>query len=148
MGRAAHGAVFRGNGVAVGVQGGVAQKGVEAAHEQRRLHVLQLLGYLVHLVPIEAQLLHQKHLPEAVLADGEQGQALAFGRELHAPVPLVRQEALVGQAAQHVRDGRRAGVQGGGNAVGAHAGGVRRGLGQFVDGLEVVFLGLAGHGFT
>ena len=51
--------------------------------------MFQLLGYFVHLVPGKAQVLHQKHLPQPMLAHSKQRQPAPLGREAHPPVLLV-----------------------------------------------------------
>ena len=95
--------------------------------------MFQLLSYFVYLIPAEAQLLHQKYLPQPMLANSEQGQPPALGREVDAPVFLVFEQFFFGQPPQHIRHRSRPRCQRRRNAVGAHAH-TRLGFGQLING--------------
>ena len=57
----------------MGIRFGMAQVSVQALNQLRRLNMLQLFGYVVHLVPGKIELVDQENLPQAVLAYHLQG---------------------------------------------------------------------------
>ena len=64
------------------------------------------LGFFVHLVPRKAEGLVQVGFKQAVAAHHAQGDGAPLLRQAHAPVALVRHEALPGEAL-HVLGRRR-----------------------------------------
>jgi hypothetical protein len=73
----------------VGVVVGVSEQLCEAFREPVRDGVLQLLGFLVHLLPRIAQLIQQKRLDQAVATHQPQGLGESFFGERGAMVALV-----------------------------------------------------------
>ena len=82
--------------------------------------MFQAVGFCVYLVPGDAQHLGQEQLPQPV--DAQQAQRLlpSFGREGHALVGHVLDQALAVQLAHHARDGGRRHLQVGGQFRGGH----------------------------
>lgn len=138
-------AVFVGNGVAVGVELGVAEELVELLDELWGADVLELLGGVVDLVPPEAEFFDEEDLPEAVFADDAQGDAAALGGEAYAAVGLVAEVAFVAEALDHVGDRGGGGFEFGGEGGGGDRG-VGPGIGRELEhGLEVVLFGAGGQ---
>ena len=84
-----------------------AQKSVEAVGQLHAVHVLQLLRDVVDLIPIEAQMLHQKALPQPVAAEDVHGNPVPGFRELNAVVALVLHPSPLPQLLEHGRGARR-----------------------------------------
>ena len=100
---------------------GVVEVGVQALDKERRLDVLELLGYLMHLIPSEVQLVHEKHFPKAVLADGLQSKSHAEGSDLQAVIFSVLDDLFFAKLAEHVAYRCGLGLDGGSDVIGRHA---------------------------
>ena len=96
-----------GDGVAVGIELGLAQQLEDALLHAFRDHVLEALGLVMHLVPGVAQDADQEHLEEAVVTNELEGNLAALARELLAAVPVVLHQALGREPGDHLADTRR-----------------------------------------
>jgi hypothetical protein len=84
-----HLALERGDGVAVGVEGGMAELGGDALLEALGDEVFEALGLFVDLFDGVVEDLVEEGLDEAMVADDFECAALAGGREQDAPVAFV-----------------------------------------------------------
>ena len=135
-----------GDGVAVGVGGGASEVGIDLVEEFVADGVLEALGFIVDLGPIEREDADEEGLDQAVAADDAEGNGSAFGRELDSGVTLVADEFVGREPLDHGGDG--AGSDGEGVGDIACRGLVGRGAGlKEEDGLEVVLDGDGGRGF-
>ena len=85
----------------------VAEPAVDAVDERVRDGVLQHLGLVVHFVPPVAEHLDEERLEQPVPPHHRHRVRATGLGELDAPVRLVHEEALLGEAADAVRDGGR-----------------------------------------
>ena len=70
-----------------------------------RHHVLEPFGLVVHLVPAVAEHLDQEHLEQAVVPHQLEGDLPALAGQLLAAVAVVLDQALGGEAGDHLADG-------------------------------------------
>ena len=92
--------------------------------------MLQALGLVVHLVPAVAEHLDEEHLEQAVVAHELEGDLAALAGQLLAAVAVVLDEALGGQARDHLADGGRGDAEALGELAGRAPGAGRRGAGR------------------
>lgn len=135
---AGEGAVEGGDGVAVGVELGVAELGGDALFEALGDEVLEALGLLVDLVPGVVEDLVEEGFEEAMVADDLEGALAACAGELDAVVFAIENHGRLGggELLEH--------VGGGGSADGELDGDLGAGdlaffaSAELEDGLEVV----------
>ena len=128
-------AVPRGDGVAVRIVRGVPERGVDALLEPLGEHVLQQLGFGVHLVPRHAEHLVEERLQQPVAAhDAQRGLLARRGEPQLAPARAVDELALL-QPLDHGGDRGRRDAQLGRQQPGGHR---LTPVGDVVDRLEVV----------
>ena len=72
---------------------GAAEHAIDPFDQPVRHHVLELLGFLVNLVPAHAQNLHEEQLHEPMAAQHQRGELLAGRGQTDAAVRLVLGEA-------------------------------------------------------
>ena len=85
-----------------------AERSVDARLDLLGQVVLEAIRLGVHLVPAEAERLHQVQLEQPVVPDDLERDALARDRERRPVVALVLDEAEARQALQHAGRGGRA----------------------------------------
>lgn len=78
-----------GDGVAVGVGGGVAEEGVDAVEDFVGDGVFEFFGFVVDFGPVEAEGLDEEEFDKAVAAEDVEGELLAGGGELGAGAGFV-----------------------------------------------------------
>jgi len=100
-----HLTIGRRNRIAVGVHLGPAQHFIDPFDEPIRDDVLQLLGFVVHLVPPESHHSNQEELHQPVTTEDECGQLLSGGTEPDAVVWLVLDQPRFRERLHH-RGGR------------------------------------------
>src|SRR5205823_3057729 len=127
----------RRDGMAVGVELRPAQQLEDALLHPLRDHVLEALRLVVDLVPAVAEHADQKDLQQAVVADQLQGDFAAVRGELLAAVAVVFDQALGGQAGDHLADARRRDAEALGEVPGRDRPAVAA---EQVEGFEVVLL--------
>ncbi len=128
-----------GDGVAVGVDGGVAELGGDQLLEVVGEHVLEHLRLGVHTVPRHAQGLGEVALEQAVVADHLERDAASVSGEADATVGGVGDQAELVEAPQHGRDGARGDAEPLGQRV--RGDGLVAARFQGEDGLRVVLHG-------
>lgn len=94
-------AVGIGDGIAVRVDRGVVEEGVEAVEHLGGERVLEAFCFVVYFGPVEAECLDEEHLDEPVAADHVDGEPAAFRGERDAAVPLGVGEARLAELADH-----------------------------------------------
>src|SRR5450759_1714025 len=125
------------DGVTVRVELGPAEEIEDALLHSLRDHVLEALGLVVHLVPAVAQHLDEEHLQQAVMAHQLQSHLAALAGQLLALVSVVLDQALRGEAGDHLADRRRRDAQALSQVAGRHGSLVTV---QVIERLEVVLL--------
>ena len=134
------------NGVAVGVDRGIPEVGVDSVDQPFGGGVLHVLGFFVNLVPGHGEGLGKEPLEQAMAANDFHGKPLTGLGQTCAFVWGVSGEAGFGERFEHPGDGAGRDVQslcelaGRDGATGGVAGCDER------DGLDIVFDGQAGHG--
>ncbi len=94
-----------GDGIAVGVEGGSAEKFINSLEELVGDYVLELLGFRVNLGPVKTQHADEKQFDQAVAAKDVERELLAGGGEQNAPSGAVADQARLGQGLDHGGDG-------------------------------------------
>jgi len=97
-------AVGRGDGAAVGAGLRVAQVRRKAFFDLVREDVLELAGFVVHLVPGKIEVVSEEALAQAVATHEAQGLAAALFGEQHVACLVAFDQAFGGQARDHLRD--------------------------------------------
>ena len=139
------GAADGGDGVAVGIDGGVAEEGVHAFKHSFAGDVFPFLGFGVDFGPIEAEDLDEEELDEAVPAEDFQGGAFSEVGEADAEAGRIANEPSFGEAFDHGGGGARGDAYGRGEAPHGDVAFFLQFLFE-VKLLEVVFAGARGHG--
>ncbi|OHO29930.1 hypothetical protein HMPREF2656_01370 [Corynebacterium sp. HMSC034B08] len=93
----------RGDGVTVGVAGGVVKKCVDALDHEVAHGVLEIFRLVVHLVPGVAEGFHQKRFNETVAADHRHRIRVAEFGQFDRAVRLVCDKPLLAKFAHPVR---------------------------------------------
>ena len=86
-----------GNGLAVGIGGGVVEGALELAHGFLAKHVLDFLGIVVDVVGCDLGLVGEVELPEAVIADNLTRTLPALGREVNGIARIVGSGELMAE---------------------------------------------------
>src|SRR5882757_8342822 len=96
---------------------GKVQEFVQLVYQLGTLDMLQLLGYLMYLIPGKIEFLIKKGLPETMLADHIDGFLPAIIRKRDLSILLIVDQLLFLQLLQHVIDRRRFYPQIGGQLI-------------------------------
>src|SRR5581483_100166 len=96
-----------GDGVAVRVELGPAEKLEDALLHPLRDDVLEALRLVVNLVPAVAENADEEHLEQPVMTDELECDLATLGRQLLAAISVVLDEALRGKARDHLAHARR-----------------------------------------